>query len=127
MNYYNTENWTALDITFDEKLGRVMTILSNDNTTFSAPLEIPVELPAKGEVYLKVCVEANVYQYSYSLNGKDWEEVGPKFESYKLSDDYVQGGGFFTGAFVGIHCVDLVAQSLPADFEYFRYEPKKQQ
>ena len=86
--------------------------------------EVPIVLPENGEVYLKVCVSANVYQYSYSLNGTDWEEVGPKFESYKLSDDYVQGGGFFTGAFVGMHCVDLVKQSLPADFEYFRYQPK---
>lgn len=123
VNYYNTENWTALDITFDEQLGRVLTILSNDNTAFSAPLEKPVVLPVKGAVYLKVCVAANVYQYSYSLNGLDWVEVGPRFESYKLSDDYVQGGGFFTGAFVGMHCVDLVRQSLPADFEYFSYKP----
>ncbi|WP_341323737.1 glycoside hydrolase family 43 protein [Solibacillus sp. FSL H8-0523] len=125
VNYYNTENWTALDITFDEKLGRVLTILSNDNTVFGTPLEMPIVLPEKGEVYLKVCVSANVYQYSYSLNGMDWIEVGPKFESYKLSDDYVQGGGFFTGAFVGMHCVDLDTQSLPANFEYFSYKPKK--
>ena len=52
---------------------------------------MPIELPEKGEIYLKVCVSANVYQYSYSFNGMDWIEVGPKFESYKLSDDYVQG------------------------------------
>ena len=48
VNYYNTENWTALDITFDEELGRVLTILSNDNTAFSEPLEKPVALPEKG-------------------------------------------------------------------------------
>ena len=29
------------------------------------------------------------------------------FDSYKLSDDYIRGGGFFTGAFVGINCVDI--------------------
>lgn len=124
VNYYNTENWTALDITHDEELGRVLVINSVDNGTFTEPLNEPIQLPQEGAIYLKVTVSSLVYQYSYSVDGKDWTDVGPKLDSYKLSDDYIRGGGFFTGAFVGMHCVDLYTQSLPADFEYFRYEPK---
>ena len=45
-----------------------------------------------------------------------------KFESHKLSDDYIQGGGFFTGAFVGMQCQDTSGQSIHADFDYFIYK-----
>lgn len=123
VNYYNTENWTALDVTHDEELGRVLVLASVDNGLYNEWLA-PIQLPTDGAVYLKVTVNTAKYAYSYSLNGVDWTPVGPPFDSYKLSDDYVRGGGFFTGAFVGMHCVDLYTQSLPADFEYFRYEPK---
>lgn len=125
VNYYNTENWVACDITYDETLGRVLTILSCDNGVFSSPID-PIPL-ADGDVILRVRVQNADYTYSYSQDGQHFTQIGPKFESYKLSDDYVQGGGFFTGAFVGMHCVDLVNQTLAADFEYFRYEPAGQQ
>ncbi|WP_373737643.1 hypothetical protein [Jeotgalibaca porci] len=46
------------------------------------------------------------------------------FDSYKLSDDYIEQAGFFTGAFVGMHCIDISGRRLPADFDYFRYEEK---
>ena len=35
-----------------------------------------------------------------------------KFASHKLSDDYIKGGGFFTGAFVGMQCQDTSGQSI---------------
>lgn len=122
VNYYNTENWVACDITFNEENGRILTITSCDNCVFTAPLETAVILEP-GDVFLKVTVENNYYYFSYRQEGKSFSQIGPKFDSYKLSDDYIQGGGFFTGAFVGMHCVDLVNQNLHADFEYFRYEP----
>jgi xylan 1,4-beta-xylosidase len=44
------------------------------------------------------------------------------FKSYQLSDDYVSGGGFFTGAFVGINCIDITGTNKAADFDYFYYK-----
>jgi len=41
---------------------------------------------------------------------------------YKLSDDFIWEGGFFTGAFVGINCIDTSGQNLHADYDYFIYE-----
>ncbi|MDE1454583.1 hypothetical protein PVN32_21880, partial [Bacillus paralicheniformis] len=43
-------------------------------------------------------------------------------ESKKLSDDYVRGGGFFTGAFVGMQCQDTSGAHQHADFDYFMYK-----
>jgi len=73
-------------------------------------------------VYLRVKVCGEVYSYFYSLDGQNWHEVPVKLDSYKLSDDFVSGGGFFTGAFVGMHVQDMQDMNLHADFDYFRYE-----
>lgn len=45
------------------------------------------------------------------------------YEAWKLSDDYIGGRGFFTGAFVGLHCEDISGDGCHADFDYFTYEP----
>lgn len=40
----------------------------------------------------------------------------------ECSKQLKQGGGFFTGAFVGMRSQDTSGQSLPADFDYFIYK-----
>lgn len=128
VNYYNTENWTALQITWDEEKGRILTITTCDNFTFDQPLKgKEIEIPDECEyVYLRVEVRTNTYRYSYSFDGENWTEIPIDFYSYKLSDDYVRGGGFFTGAFVGMQCQDNSGQNLPADFDYFIYKPEEE-
>ena len=46
-----------------------------------------------------------------------------KLDAKILSDDYVNQryGGFFTGAFVGLACVDLSGYDAKAEFDYFDY------
>jgi xylan 1,4-beta-xylosidase len=72
-------------------------------------------------VHLRVDVETSTYFYSYSFDGKEWNKIAHTFHSYKLSDDYIQGGGFFTGAFVGMQYQDTSGEGLYADFDYFVY------
>ena len=38
VNYYNTENWTALQVTYDEALGRILELSVCENLAFSQPL-----------------------------------------------------------------------------------------
>ncbi|HHY74410.1 MAG TPA: hypothetical protein GX497_14540 [Bacillus bacterium] len=98
-----------------------------DNFTFGQPLrgqEIKI-LNEVEYVYLRVEVKTHIYQYFYSLDGADWHLLPITFESYKLSDDYIQGGGFFTGAFVGMQCQDTLGSHLHADFDYFIYKPNE--
>ncbi|ERN55111.1 glycoside hydrolase family 43 protein [Alkalihalophilus marmarensis] len=127
VNYYNTQNWTALQLTWHEEKGRILDLTTCDNTTFDQPLkdnEIPV--PDDVEyVFMRVDVNTNTYRYSYSFDGESWLVIPIDFYSYKLSDDYIQGGGFFTGAFVGMQCQDTSGESLPADFDYFIYKEKE--
>ena len=127
VNYYNTDNWTYLNITHDEEKGRILDLMIHDNLDFSQPIKgSEIVLPQDDSpVYLRIEVDYNDYQYSYSLDGEKWEKVGPVLPSYKLSDDYILGGGFFTGAFVGMSVQDTSGERLPADFDYFIYDPKK--
>ncbi|PGL72861.1 glycoside hydrolase family 43 protein [Bacillus sp. AFS055030] len=124
VNYYNTQNWTSCQVTWNEAKGRILEIVTCDNFKFDQPLlgnEITV--PEHVEyVYLRVDVKTNVYEYSYSFDGEEWTVIPVTLYSYKLSDDYIQGGGFFTGAFVGMQCQDTTGQGLHADFDYFIYK-----
>ncbi|MEK3731460.1 glycoside hydrolase family 43 protein [Paenibacillus sp. FSL M8-0334] len=124
VNYYNTQHWTACQITWHEEKGRVLELSSCDNSEFAQPLygqEIPI--PDEVEyVYLRVDVQTDLYHYSYSFDGDNWVQLPVSFESYKLSDDYIRSGGFFTGAFVGMQCQDTSGRSQPADFDYFIYK-----
>lgn len=122
VNYYNTDNWTYLNITHHEEKGRILDLMVLDNLSFSQPIKGEEIILGNTEaVYLRVNVEVNDYYYSYSLDGKTFNRIGPTFKSYKLSDDYIRGGGFFTGAFVGMCVQDNSGERLHADFDYFRY------
>lgn len=118
MNYYNTEIWTALQVTHDENLGSILDLTICDNFSFSQPLKDKIVIPGEANcVYLRVNIEHKKYYYSYSFNQKDWHKIELVLETKKLSDDYVRGGGFFTGAFVEMQCQDTSGQNIPADFK----------
>ncbi|WP_342506019.1 glycoside hydrolase family 43 protein [Sporosarcina sp. FSL K6-2383] len=123
VNYYNTENWTSLQISWHEGKGRILELSTCDNFTFAEPLQgEEIVIPDHVEyVYLRAEVKTTMYQYSYSFDGENWTSIPVKFEARKLSDDYIEGGGFFTGAFVGMQCQDTSGQNLHADFDYFVY------
>ncbi|KMY51223.1 glycoside hydrolase family 43 protein [Peribacillus loiseleuriae] len=129
VNYYNTQNWTSCQITWNENKGRILELITCDNFYFAQPLQGgEIVIPDHIEyVYLRVEVKTDVYQYSYSFDGGHWTAIPVTFQSYKLSDDYIHGGGFFTGAFVGMQCQDTSGQNQFADFDYFIYreEPEK--
>jgi xylan 1,4-beta-xylosidase len=126
VNYYNTQNWTAFQITWNEEKGRILDLTICDNFTFDQPLAgNEISIPDHVEyVYLRVEVDTNLYYYSYSFDGESWTQLPIKLYSYKLSDDYVHGGGFFTGAFVGMQCQDTSGERKHADFDYFIYREK---
>lgn len=126
VNYYNTENWTALQITYDEEIGKVLDLTVCDNFEFSRPLKESIPVPENVEyVSMKVRVTNWYYYYSYSFDGQNWNEIDVALESRKLSDDYINGGGFFTGAFIGVQCQDTSGSTKHADFAYFKYEENK--
>jgi xylan 1,4-beta-xylosidase len=127
--YYNSKNWTSLAITFDEVKGKVLTLLACEGALLTWPLkENEIVLSPETEVYLRVAVETKCYQFSYSLDGIKWITIPVRFDTYKLSDDYIAKpflgptGSAFTGAFVGVHCNDSRGTRKEATFNYFSYQ-----
>ena len=69
---------------------------------------IPVPEIMLNFLWLRTKVRKQSYSYEYSFDGKNYTEIPGTLDAAVLSDDYVlqSYGGFFTGAFVGMACVD---------------------
>ncbi|EUJ44870.1 glycoside hydrolase family 43 protein [Listeria riparia] len=128
VNYYNSQHWSMIHVTWNEINGRVIEVTQNDCGNLTSFLkEEAISVPDSAEyVYFKVRVEKSHYVYAYSFDGENWQDIKPKLDAKILSDDYVvqSYGGFFTGAFVGMASVDYSGYDLPADFDYFAYKEK---
>lgn len=123
--YYNSKNWSYCFVDFEEGRGSTLKVIQLDHNVPSWPLhEQPIPVPDDAQsVWLRVDVENLVYRYSYSFDGEQWQTLHVTYEAWKLSDDYIGGRGFFTGAFVGLHCEDISGDGCYADFDYFSYTP----
>ena len=123
--YYNRFKFHFLAVTWDETLGRALTILSCEGDPegrLSFPLSSPIGLPGDATVRLAVTVDQDKLRFAYRLDG-DWREAGPILDASILSDEGGRGEhGSFTGAFVGMAAFDTSGAAVPADYSYFEYE-----
>lgn len=124
-NYYNTQNWSALTILWDDEVGKALDVWQSDHDNVTSHLkQNVVKIPNSVErIYLKTIVKNNQFWYKYSFDGEKWTEIGHPIPTYKLSDEYIQEnyGADFTGAFVGMFNIDGIGVNQPADFDYFKY------
>ncbi|MDR2553434.1 MAG: glycoside hydrolase family 43 protein [Treponema sp.] len=115
---YDERNHYLLALTWDENRGRVLSILSMRAGHFSR--EDGPAVP-EGPVYLGLEVREHRGIFRYSGDGRTFSDTGPALDSGILSDEYDSLG--FTGAFVGIFCIDTSRYEAEADFAYLSYEP----
>ena len=120
MAFYDTHHWTYLRVSRDEVLGKTLNILCSDAGVYTEPLEREITIEGWQKVYLKVQFQRHTYRFGYSPDGENWSWLEPKFESYKLSDDYC-GGLAFTGTFIALCAQDLAGTRHHADFDFFEY------
>lgn len=126
-NYYDDLCWSWAFVTWDEGRGtRVIEVAQNDFNQYTSFLkDNAIEVPRDAEaVWLRTKVRTEYYSYEYSFDGEHFTEIPVRLDAKILSDDYVvqRYGGFFTGAFVGLACVDLSGYGLTAEFDYFDYK-----
>lgn len=127
--YYNTLEYYYLYVTQDEMLGRVLSIIACDTGAGTHPIGAGVPIPKGKPVYLRLNIQTEKAWFSYSVDGKQFERIGPDLDATILSDDYYEettGHGMFTGAFIGICCQDLAGTRKYADFDYFYYEEQEE-
>lgn len=124
--YYNTKNWIYCFVDLDENSGeRALKIIQVDHGEasyyfYDELIKIPDEVV---NISFKVCVRSTTLTFLYSFDELSWQSLDVTFDAWKLSDDYVKGKGFFTGAFICLHCSDLSGEGIFADFHHFEYNP----
>lgn len=123
--YYDTTKHYAVHVTWNDKLGRVLDLVTSrhaetDRLRGSWPLPTAIPLPASGPVHLAVALEDDVFRFSWSLDGVTWQQIGPALSAAELSDE---GGGAlrFTGTMIALYAQDMTGEALCADFDYLRY------
>ncbi len=131
--YYNTELFHWVYVTHDEKLGRVVAVLSADGTKWSFPAGdgVPVDSGAaitSERVFLRAVSDREKLEFFWSRDGSVWNAIGPVLDAARVSDEgathYPAPGWGFTGTFVGLQCTDLTGGRRSADFDYFEYRER---
>ena len=113
-NYY-------LFVSHDEELGKCLNLFASDHDALEWPLERPISIDGWKRIYLRVNIDYEVLQFSYSADGESWSDIGPALDATRLSDEYANG---FTGAFVGLCAQDLNGWRAHADFDWCEYQEK---
>jgi xylan 1,4-beta-xylosidase len=123
MYRYDEMTYYYLRAAYDDETGKAdLSLVCMDRGEFSIP--VTVEIPdAYALIYLRLNVRGETGVFSYSLDGKTYTALDYAVDATKLSDDYAQPLGF-TGAFVGMQCVDLRDKTAFADFITFEYIPQ---
>ena len=124
--YYNRYKFLALALTWDETIGRSLTVFGCLEDYPEGRLSFPTAPIAieEGPVRLAVSVHGAALRFLYAPKDSLWRDIGPVFDASMLSDE--AGGGehrSFTGAFVGMFAFDVSGGAIAADFARFRYRP----
>jgi xylan 1,4-beta-xylosidase len=115
---YDEDNQYLFALTHDEEKGKVLATIVMDAGNYSRTDTTPVG-DAEG-IWLGLSVRERNGFFRYSLDGKHWNTLRPILDAAKLSDEYFHDG--FTGAFIGMFCIDTARYAATADFAYFNYK-----
>ncbi|MCL2322461.1 MAG: glycoside hydrolase family 43 protein, partial [Oscillospiraceae bacterium] len=120
---YDESTYYFLNIYHDEDLNKnVLSLMCMVGDKFHIPFDkIIVE---SEEVFLKISVIDKIGKFSYSSDGDDFIDIDYNIDTATLSDEFANPQGF-TGAFIGMQCVDLFNKLSFADFSYFKYSPRE--
>ena len=124
--YYNRFKFHACVVTFEPGFGRCLRLVSCAGDYPDGKLTwpgAPVAL-ADGLVDLRVTVDRAAQQFQWRQAGGEWQDIGPVLDASVISDEGGRGEhGSFTGAFVGMHCMDTSGRAREARFSRFDYVP----
>jgi xylan 1,4-beta-xylosidase len=126
--YYNRHKFHYLQITHDETLGRVVSIMSCNGDYPDGSLTYPsglVDVPETGALSLRCTVTDAELTFAVQVDNGPWHAVGPVLDASVVSDEGGRGEhASFTGAFVGMLVFDTSGRAMHADFSQFTYQPQ---
>jgi xylan 1,4-beta-xylosidase len=128
--YYNRHKFHFLAVSWNEQLGRCLTLMSCAGDWPDGKLSYPAAPIAVGDGPIELAVEVDGARQQFSWRqesspGGDWIPFGPELDASVISDEGGRGEhGSFTGAFVGMLAIDITGQGRTADFSAFSYAPE---
>lgn len=131
--YYNRFKFHYLQVSHDETLGRVISVISctgdyPDGALSFEPATV-VAVSGGGEIGLRVNVRDHELRFYWTLSNESaaedqWQQMGPTLDASLISDEAGRGEhASFTGAFVGMLAFDTTGMAQHADFSSFDYCP----
>lgn len=118
--YYDTNDYVYLRISRDEQLGKCLGIIQSKNGVYDELLHEDVSIEGVERCGLKVTIEREYAQFSYSTDLATWHHIGERIDISHLSDDNDELIRF-TGTYLGMCAQDLSGMRKAADFDYFIY------
>lgn len=124
--YYDNSNYYFLKISRDDNGDKIVQVCASIAGEYSEPggrglSGDKARIESDAPLYLRVTLDTQWYQFSYSTDGRHWANIGPRLNSTPLSDEYGNLVFKFTGSMVGIFACDVSERGLHADFSHFHY------
>lgn len=117
--YYDNMNYIYLQKFYDESIDASsisIICLENGEKTESSSITV-----SDDAIYLRLVIKGKFAQFKWSEDGINYWEISKAFDTTKISDEYCKYGEF-TGAFVGIACVDSLLHKHCATFDFLDYQ-----
>lgn len=121
--YYSRNGHYFLKMTCNDEGQRVLQVVGNINDVYGEYSD-DVLIGDASEVYLKLELDYQWYTFKFSLDGVNWQQIGPALNSTPLSDEGGPDIFRFTGSFAALFAADITGQQAHADFDYFDYQEK---
>ena len=125
-HYYNRYKFHGLVLTHEDG-ARALRVVSCPGDYPDGALVWPSEVVpvADGPVEMRLEVDRARGRFLWRQGGDDWAPIGDALDASLVSDEGGRGEhGSFTGAFVGMHCMDTSGAGLEARFARFDYLPE---
>jgi len=118
MIYYDNMNYVFLRKYYSETLKSQALIVTQFENGVRTEYKDSRTAVSDNEIYLRLEIRGRNSRFSWSMDGENYDSIAGNFDTSKYSDEYCKFGEF-TGAFVGIVCVDSLFHREYADFDYF--------
>ena len=118
---YDIRDFIYLNVGYSEEKGKSLGLIHHSDQGSMKPCE-RISIPRNETIHLALDIAYNQLQFSYSIDGFTWTNIGGPFDFTQFSDENNRYG--FTGSMVGISTQDLVNEKMYAYFDYFKYEAK---
>jgi len=124
--YYNSTKFHYLLVTRDGDARQLQLMTASPDEARLRMKTVVHALP-DGAIELRADADFDELRFAWrGVEGGVWQSLPDSLDLSILSDEAsLPGLPNFTGAFVGMACQDMAGTTAPADFAFFRYEPRE--